>query len=90
MKQKYGGFRMLTTVANTDIISIPMLCAYRTDYRKRKWLKIRNDVAAEETVNRFYSCGENKDACLQANTESRVNIAAESQVNVIYVLSIPE
>ena len=38
----------------------------------------------------YNSCGDNKDTCLQANTESKVNIPAGSPVKVLYLLSIPE
>ena len=38
----------------------------------------------------YNSCGDNKDACLQAKTVNKVNIPAGSTVKVFYLLSIPE
>lgn len=69
------------TVANTDITSIFVLFADKTDYGKVEWQKICMSAAAEETVNRINSCCENIDTCLQAKTENRVN--------ELYVLCLP-
>lgn len=41
-------------------------------------------------VYQYDSCDDNKDTCLQANTESKVIIPAGNPVNVLYLLSIPE
>ena len=97
------------TVVITDVASIPLLYADRTDYGNVELLKIRIDTPTDEGVKldlmqltafsnlkyvlyvyQYNSCGDNKDTCLQAKTESKVNIPAGSTVKVFYLLSIPE
>ena len=97
------------SVVITDVASIPMLYADRTDLGNVELLKIWINAATDEAakldlsqltafsnlkyvlyVYQYNSCGDNKDTCLQANTESKVNIPAGSPVKVLYLLSIPE
>ncbi|HNX89441.1 MAG TPA: hypothetical protein PKH58_10175 [Paludibacteraceae bacterium] len=96
-------------VVNTDIASIPMLYADKTDYNKVELLKIRINSDTDEAVKldlsrltafsalkyvlyvyQFNYCGDNKDTCLQATTESKVYTPADTMVKILYLLSIPE